>query len=744
MKNTLLIGTLLLLSISLKAQTASFSYNGTSISTSGSDNNGTVQTWTVPTCVTSITVTAAGAAGGLSPSEDTAGYGAVLTGTIPVIPGHVLSILVGGKGTNCQVNNAGGGGGGTFIWDNNTTTLLVAAGGGGGAGAFSGGPFSATPGMNGQTNITSAAALASPTISTGLSCAAGGNGGGANSGGLAGITTASGAPTSSDGGNGCGGAGWGENGFNVGAGSFFYTPGYGTYPLSTTTPGLGGVTFSTGSGGDGGYGGGAGGGFNGGGGGGGYNGGGGGNGQNTTSPSNDVGGGGGGGGSYFNGGVPTSATIGTSGSDGSVTITWTVTGGVSATTTILSNASACANDGSATAFSWVGIGGSPPYTYVWTPGGSTHDTITGLSAGTYTLTVTDSHGCSGTASATITQPAPLSVSTGGITNVTCPGDSNGSAIATPVGGTTPYTYVWAPMGGATPVGSGLKDGTYTITVMDASGCTATASAAITTLNPAPVVNFSANTLNGCVPLCTTFTDMSSVTGGTISSWAWNFGDGNNSTQQNPNNCFTVGGKYSVSLTATSNMGCSTTLLQSNMINAYSLPVASFTYTSINTPDVPINFTDASQDPYPLTSWYWTYGDSSDSTSTNQNTSHTYQDTGTYCPTLTVSDIHGCTDSTKECLIVKPQFSLYIPSAFTPNGNGINDIFIPKGANILSFTMYIFDRWGNVLYTTNDMTKGWTGIGPAGPCEQGVYIYKVSILDGASKEHSFVGSVTLLR
>jgi len=121
-------------------------------------------------------------------------------------------------------------------------------------------------------------------------------------------------------------------------------------------------------------------------------------------------------------------------------------------------------------------GGTYPYTYLWS-NGQTSVTATGLAAGTYTVTVTDDHGCTTTASATITEP-PVLTATTSVTNVSCHGGSNGSATVTAVGGTSPYTYLWSN-GQTSVTATSLAQGTYSVTVTDANGCTATASATIT-------------------------------------------------------------------------------------------------------------------------------------------------------------------------------------------------------------------------------------------------------------------------
>lgn len=128
-------------------------------------------------------------------------------------------------------------------------------------------------------------------------------------------------------------------------------------------------------------------------------------------------------------------------------------------------------------------GGTGAYSYSWAPSGGTSSTATGLSAGTYTVTVTDANNCTDTQSFTITQPAAaLSTTAGTINNTSCNGGSNGTAQVIASGGTPGYTYSWAPYGGTNATATGIAAGTYTVTVTDANGCTATRSFTITQPN----------------------------------------------------------------------------------------------------------------------------------------------------------------------------------------------------------------------------------------------------------------------
>jgi hypothetical protein len=122
-------------------------------------------------------------------------------------------------------------------------------------------------------------------------------------------------------------------------------------------------------------------------------------------------------------------------------------------------------------------GGTSPFTYSWTNGASSA-AVTGLSAGTYTVTITDANNCTAQRSFTVTQPTAISVSTSK-TNVACNGNSTGSAGVSVSGGTSGYTYSWSPSGGTSANASGLSAGTYSVLITDANSCTAQRSFTIT-------------------------------------------------------------------------------------------------------------------------------------------------------------------------------------------------------------------------------------------------------------------------
>ncbi len=185
----------------------------------------------------------------------------------------------------------------------------------------------------------------------------------------------------------------------------------------------------------------------------------------------------------------------------------------------------------------------------------------------------------------------------------------------------------------------------------------------------------------------------------------------------------------------------------NLIKVYPSPNANFTYSPqpIDILNPLVQFTDLSTGKYPIIDWYWTFGDGG-RFSTDKNPEHLYSDTGTFCASLVVVDFHGCVDSITNCLVVNPLFTFYIPDAFTPNDDGINDVFMPKGTYIKDYEMYIFDRWGMQLFHSNEMTNGWNGMVKGGStiCQEDTYVYLINVTDTKGIQHSYTGKVNLIK
>ncbi|HTB07144.1 MAG TPA: PKD domain-containing protein, partial [Bacteroidia bacterium] len=398
-------------------------------------------------------------------------------------------------------------------------------------------------------------------------------------------------------------------------------------------------------------------------------------------------------------------------------------------------------------------GGTAPYTFTWNPPGAltgANATMTPTVTTTYTITTTDANGCTGApVTIVITVNPPLNV-VAGPTRAMCPGGSATlNAVAT--GGDGTYTYTWTPggMNGASVNVSPVVTAVYTVTVNDGCGTPAATATETVIVDPLPVVGFTADTTNGCYPLCINFKDITTIASGGINKWQWTFGNGGTSSHTDTTYCYMNPGVYTVGLTVTSDSGCSSSQAVPNMITVYNHPTAMFTSSpqpaTIIEPTV--TFTDQSTDDYGIVKWQWLFGDPLDGNSNLQNPNYTYADTGTYCPHLTVTNKYGCMDSITQCIVIEPFFTLYIPNAFSPNGDGRNDVFAPKGNYICGFQMYIFDRWGMQLFFTEDMLKGWDGTvnGGINIAQQDTYVYIINAVDCISnKKHTYIGKVSIVQ
>ena len=246
--------------------------------------------------------------------------------------------------------------------------------------------------------------------------------------------------------------------------------------------------------------------------------------------------------------------------------------------------------------------------------------------------------------------------------------------------------------------------------------------------------------NPCLNGGTDFTDTSSVINSTITSWLWNFGDGGTSTVQNPNHLYPNAGTYPVTLIVTSAFGCSDTLVQNSTVLPGPNANFSMSDNSVNQFEV-INFTDLSTPAPSITSWQWFFGDSS-AVDNTQNPSHSYNGSGNFDVMLVVQDNNGCYDTAiREVIVFLPPD---VPNAFSPNGDGVNDILYVYGGPFKELEFNIYNNWGQLIFTSNDQSIGWDGTYKDVPQPMSVYVFTVRAVTMDDVEHVITGDVTLLR
>jgi len=289
-------------------------------------------------------------------------------------------------------------------------------------------------------------------------------------------------------------------------------------------------------------------------------------------------------------------------------------------------------------------------------------------------------------------------------------------------------------------------GSYNVTLTGTNpftGCVNSASNQIT-LEDSPPIGFVASDVAGCVVFDVTFIDTVGLVGSTLT---WNFGDGETSNQPGAvDHQYNQGGCYDVTLTVTSQNGCVSSLTQSDLVCAFEQPFADFVIVSDTMPvnDPVFEFINTSLNGY---TYLWYFGDGS--TSVSENPIHTYpEEPGSYVVTMYAFNEVGCYDSTFNTVVIFEELLFYVPNSFTPNDDGTNDIFLPvmtSGFDRDSYSLSIFNRWGEEIFYTNDPNEGWDGSYFGTESQIGVYTWKI-IFGGLQNEDEkeYVGHVTLVK
>ncbi|MEN9640718.1 MAG: hypothetical protein RLZZ262_2587, partial [Bacteroidota bacterium] len=292
-------------------------------------------------------------------------------------------------------------------------------------------------------------------------------------------------------------------------------------------------------------------------------------------------------------------------------------------------------------------------------------------------------------------------------------------------------------------------GDYTIQLLVSNGsCADTAYQSVTILPPLPVADFE-GPASGCVPLTVQFENLSENF--VYSSWA--FGDGGSSNSTNPIYTFYQPGVYTVSLIVTGPGGETDQMVQEQIIVVHPRAQAAFTVTpnEVNVPGEPIYCLNLSTG---SNSYVWDFGDGS--TSTLENPLHEYDEVGLYSVQLIANNTFNCPDTMILVDVVTAGVGGMIdfPNAFTPSTTGSNggyydahsldnDYFFPMHSGVEKYHLMIFNKWGELLFESKDVNRGWDGYYRNELCRQDVYVWKVNatFVDGQSVSRS--GDVTLI-
>jgi gliding motility-associated-like protein len=396
------------------------------------------------------------------------------------------------------------------------------------------------------------------------------------------------------------------------------------------------------------------------------------------------------------------------------------------------------NDGTISA---IANGGTFPYNYTWSPANIDASNINNLAAGNYVVTVTDANGCTATDNISIGEPNPLVVDVL-VTDANCWNSLDGTATANVVGGTPfvtgGYAYDWTNTQNV-QTAVNLDEGTYFVTVTDANGCTAVDTAIVNAPDELEI------------EVATTGAGCSGSTDGTIT--ITGFGGTAPYATSLDGTTFNQG----VFIYTNQSAGVYEVYLQDSLGCETSTTAVVTSFTPINVEINPVGVIQMGTEVQleaelltPTLNPVFTWSpDTALSCSDCQNPIAAPVETTLY--SLTVTDANGCSDSATVLVRVDKQRNVFIPTAFTPNGDGLNDGFHVYGGDGVARVskMMVFDRWGEQVFEAsdivpNDPTLGWDGTFKGKMMNPAVFIYyiEVEFVDGTILDYK--GEITLIR
>ena len=390
-------------------------------------------------------------------------------------------------------------------------------------------------------------------------------------------------------------------------------------------------------------------------------------------------------------------------------------------------------------------------TYSWSgPNGFTSNlqnpilpVVNNNTTGNYTVSIIGANTCTSSSAVNVgTYPLPVpTITSTAKTCINTPVSLQGSPGFLMYQWTGPNNFLSPNASTSFTPTSMTQSGTYTLSVTDNRGCVGQVTTFVQ-LDPLPNAGIVIDKNKSCIPFCSNFTLLNSPGAASLVTASWLF-NGQTFPGQTLNYCVTTAGDYLIKANFTDANGCPNS--STYTLNAYPIPTAIFEYSPANPLEEidEVYFTDGSKGPG-INSWHWYFTNNTGFQSTSQNPTYTYLKAGTYPIALVVTNKWGCSDTTIRTITVGEGNSFYVPNAFTPNGDGINDTFFAKGYNISKFEMAIFDRWGEKLFSSNEFTGAWDGTFKGEDCKDDLYVWKISVTTSDSKVKVYTGHVTLNR
>ena len=399
--------------------------------------------------------------------------------------------------------------------------------------------------------------------------------------------------------------------------------------------------------------------------------------------------------------------------------------------------------------------GTPPYTYAWNNSASTLNIADDLSAGNHTCTVTDFNGCILLINGVLGEPSPLDITFLTPNTVICPEDDIELTVVG-AGGSSPYTFSWSENG--VDIGAGTSiivnpvttNTEYCVILSELCGSPTDQECTIIDFFP-PIVPAS-SPLQMCNPSTFELLNLSSNSVD-IANTYWEFGDYDTHTAltlgDNPVSHYYEGaGVYNVTMVVTSIHGCVYADTLFGLVEVLADPVADFDF-SVNPTNIFETTIFAQDHSSPnVINWYWDSPFSNPPTSTETNPYFTFPigEPGNYPVTLIVETDLGCLDTITLFFEVIEQ-AFYAPNAFTPDDDEFNQVWKPEviGFDLFDFDLFVFNRWGELIWESHDVSVGWDGTYNGKIVESGVYVWKAVTKDPHKDERKvYRGTINLLK
>jgi gliding motility-associated-like protein len=381
-------------------------------------------------------------------------------------------------------------------------------------------------------------------------------------------------------------------------------------------------------------------------------------------------------------------------------------------------------------------GGEAPVRATWDHGPE-QSSLFNLGPGEYRVVLEDAKGCTIERTFNLVEPDLLLVVEQIQDALSCEDGQSGSIDLVVSGGTPPYAYNWSN-GATTPSISGLTNGSYSVEITDQSGCFVSQTFQVN--RPYPIViDMISSTNSNCEPREISETFEINVDGGVAPyTIEWSHGDVSEDGYRMVTN---EPGTYSV--TVTDGFGCrqsrSFVVENSQVLVEGDFSSASFPVYGENLVNYEVQFINSSSGN--IRSYYWDFGDGNNSLEAAPL--HRYQEAGTYTVELTAYDNWGCSSSSSFQIEILDYF-LQVPNVFSPNGDGINDYFFPKFLYIETLSFTIMNKWGEVLFHTEDLdSQGWDGSYRGQEAIPGNYVYKIDFTTTDGRTFSDTGALMLL-